>query len=203
VALAAIACTVGVEDGTCETCVAALDSLPAAAAGAAPTDPAGVAAVGFGGVGVGGGVAPESGTIGAPECEDSADWLIGPEMLMPATTDIAAAATAPEAMMRLRTKYNRGDTTAAGTTAGGGAGGSGSGWPKVRDAKTSSKVACSSATARSGLGPLMILHYIVGQTGPLDTRSRALEFQTPPHVQGYSDQSHAHTREPRICQELV
>jgi hypothetical protein len=89
---------------------------------------------------VGVGVVPVPATTGGAECEDSADSLIGPApMLKPATTDIAAAATAPDAMRRLRTKYSRGPATAGGTTAGSGT--SGRGCPKVCDVKTSSKVA--------------------------------------------------------------
>jgi hypothetical protein len=55
-------------------------------------------------------------------------------MLNP-TIDSAAAATAADAMNRLRTKNALGPATTSGTTV------SGSGCPKVRDVKTSSKVA--------------------------------------------------------------
>ncbi len=60
-------------------------------------------------------------------------------IVTPATTDNAAAAAAPDAMRRLRTKNALGDARTAGATAR--AEGAGRGRPNVRDAKTSSKVA--------------------------------------------------------------
>jgi hypothetical protein len=60
-------------------------------------------------------------------------------MLTPAMIDSAAATTAPDAMRRLRTKYSFEAAIAGGTTTSRGA--SGIGCPKVRDVKTSSKVA--------------------------------------------------------------
>ena len=76
-------------------------------------------------------------------------------MLNPATIDSAAAATAPDATKRLRTKYGLDAATIPGTMAP--AGSSGSGCPKVRDVKTSSKVASSFAPIGSGPDSPMIL----------------------------------------------
>ena len=59
--------------------------------------------------------------------------------LTPATTDKAAAAAAPDAMKRLRPKYNLDAVIGPGRTGLGG--GSGSGCPNERDVNTSSKVA--------------------------------------------------------------
>lgn len=71
---------------------------------------------------------------------ESTLWAIGPApMLRPATTDSAAAATAPDATRRLRTKKSFDAVTGSGATARRGP--LGSGCPKVRDVKTSSKVA--------------------------------------------------------------
>ncbi len=83
---------------------------------------------------------PTDGTTGPAELADRTDWAIGPEpMLNPATTESAAAATAPAATRRFRTKYSFGAVTVSGTT--GRVGALGSGCPKERDVKTSSNVA--------------------------------------------------------------
>lgn len=104
----------------------------------APEDPAGDAAVAPGAVvGV---VVPSPGTVGPPDWADRIDWLMGPApMLNPATIDSAAAATAPDAMNRLRPKYNFDAVIASGRA--GRAGVRGSGRPNERDVNTSSKVA--------------------------------------------------------------
>jgi hypothetical protein len=60
-------------------------------------------------------------------------------ILNPATIDSAAAAKAPEAISRLRPKYNFDTVIVFGWAMRGGV--SGRGCPKVRDVKTSSKVA--------------------------------------------------------------
>ena len=71
---------------------------------------------------------------------ESTLWAIGPApMLRPATTDRAAATTAPDATRRLRTKYSFDAVIGSCATACRGA--LGSGCPKERDVKTSSKVA--------------------------------------------------------------
>jgi hypothetical protein len=71
---------------------------------------------------------------------ESTLWAIGPApMLRPATTDSAAAATAPDATRRLRTKKSFDAVIVSGAAARRGP--LGSGCPKVRDVKTSSKVA--------------------------------------------------------------
>ena len=86
------------------------------------------------------GVVPKSGADGLPECAESRDWPTGPApILNPATIDSAAAATAPDAMKRLRPKKNLGPVTASGATGRGGM--SGIGCPNEREPKTSSKVA--------------------------------------------------------------
>ena len=73
-------------------------------------------------------------------CAESTLWAMGPApMLRPATTDRAAAAAAPEATSRFRTKNSLGATIGGGATAFGGS--FGSGCPNERDVKTSSKVA--------------------------------------------------------------
>lgn len=73
-------------------------------------------------------------------CAESTLWAMGPApMLRPATTDSAAAAAAPEATSRFRTKNSLGATIDSGATAVGGS--FGSGCPNERDVKTSSKVA--------------------------------------------------------------
>jgi hypothetical protein len=75
---------------------------------------------------------------------ESTLWAIGPApMLTPATTDSAAAATAPDATRRLRTKKSFDAAIGSGATARRGA--LGSGCPKELDVKTSSKVASSFA----------------------------------------------------------
>ena len=64
------------------------------------------------------GVVPKSGRTGRAELAESTGGAIGPEpMLTPATTDRAAAAKAPDAMKRFRTKYSVGAATAAAATA--------------------------------------------------------------------------------------
>ncbi len=192
-AMAAIAFTVTVGACAGATCVAPPGEFtPASCPAAGPT---GAVAAGLGGV-----VVDAAAGAGAPECEESADWTRGPEpMLSPATTDRAAAAAAPDATMRLRTKYSLGPTTAAGATA---RGVFGIGWPNARDVKTSSKVATSSAAAPSGFDPLMTLHSIVRSGWALDTRSPGSEIQTPPRIQGYSDEAHVNTEKQGICLEL-
>ena len=105
------------------------------------------------------GVVPGFGTAG-PRA-DRICWPIGPSpMLTPATIDSAAATTAPDAMRRLRTKYSFEAAVGGGgwTTSRVTSGAAGSGCPNVRDVKTSSKVAWSLASARSGFDPPMILH---------------------------------------------
>jgi hypothetical protein len=105
----------------------------------APTDPAGVPPAAPG-TPVVVGVVPKSGAAGVPECAESRDWPTGPApMLNPATIDKAAAATAPDAMKRLRPKKNLDAVTVSGRTGRGGV--SGIGCPNERDLKTSSKVA--------------------------------------------------------------
>jgi hypothetical protein len=102
---------------------------------AVPPELAGALALGPGTVV---GVLPESGTTG-PRAESTC-WAIGPApMLSPATTESAAAATAPDAINRLRTKYSFDAAICCGTPARRGA--LGSGCPNERDVKTSSKVA--------------------------------------------------------------
>ena len=103
-----------------------------------PADPAGVPSAGPGTPVVG--VVPKSGEDGVPECAERRDWPTGPApILNPATIDNAAAATAPDAMKRLRPKKNLDAMTASGKTGRGGV--SGIGCPNERDLKTSSKVA--------------------------------------------------------------
>jgi hypothetical protein len=71
---------------------------------------------------------------------ESTLWAIGPApMLRPATTDSAAAAAAPDATRRLRTKNSFGSLI--GSVMGTRRGASGIGCPKDRDVKTSSKLA--------------------------------------------------------------
>jgi hypothetical protein len=71
---------------------------------------------------------------------ESTLWAIGPApILRPATTESAAAATAPDATRRLRTKKSFDAVIGSGATARRDA--LGSGCPKDRDVKTSSKVA--------------------------------------------------------------
>ena len=104
----------------------------------APVDPTGVPPEGPGTPVVG--VVPKSGAAGVPECAESKDWPTGPApILNPATTDSAAAATAPDAMKRFRPKKNRDAAAASGNTGSGGV--SGMGCPNERELKTSSKVA--------------------------------------------------------------
>lgn len=60
------------------------------------------------------GVVPKSGRMGPAEWAENSGGAIGPEpMLNPATTDRAAAATAPAAMNRLRAKDSMGVAMAA------------------------------------------------------------------------------------------
>jgi hypothetical protein len=99
-------------------------------------EPAGVLPVELGAAD---GVVPKSGATGFPECAESRDWPTGPvPILRPATIDSAAAATAPDAMKRLRPKMNLDAGSASGMTGRGGV--SGIGCPNDRDLKTSSKV---------------------------------------------------------------
>jgi hypothetical protein len=103
-----------------------------------PADPGGIPPAGLGTTVVG--VVPKSGAAGLPECAERRDWPTGPApILNPATIDNAAAATAPDAMKRLRPKKNLDAVTASGKR--GRAGVSGIGCPNERDLKTSSKVA--------------------------------------------------------------
>ena len=82
----------------------------------------------------------EGGPTGPVELAENTDWAMGPApMLSPATTDSAAAALAPAATRRFRTKYSFDAVIASGTTVLGVA--SGSGCPNERDVKTSSNVA--------------------------------------------------------------
>jgi hypothetical protein len=75
---------------------------------------------------------------------ESTLWAIGPApILSPATTESAAAATAPDATRRLRTKKSFDAVIGSGAATRRGA--LGSGCPKERDAKTSSKLASSFA----------------------------------------------------------
>jgi hypothetical protein len=86
------------------------------------------------------GVDPNPGTTGPLEWAESTDCATGPApKLTPATTDKAAAAAAPDAMKRLRPKYNLDAVIGPGRTGLGA--GSGSGCPNELDVNTSSKVA--------------------------------------------------------------
>jgi hypothetical protein len=68
------------------------------------------------------GVFPGAGAAGLPACAESTDCAIGPApILNPATTDSAAAATAPDAMKRLRPKSSLGAVIASGRMGRGGA----------------------------------------------------------------------------------
>jgi hypothetical protein len=114
---------------------------PPGAAGAAAAGPAVVVVV------------PKSGTPGPAERAEITGGTNRPEpMVRPATIDSAAAATAPDAMKRLRAKYGLGAATIAGMTES-----SGSGCPNVRDVKTSSKVASPLAPPTSCSDPPMTL----------------------------------------------
>ena len=85
------------------------------------------------------GVVPKSGKKGPAEWAENSGGANGPEpMLNPATTDRAAAATAPAAMKRLRPN-SLGAAIDADARAR--AGTSGRGCPNERDVKTSSKLA--------------------------------------------------------------
>jgi hypothetical protein len=111
--------------------------LPVPAA-LAPAEPTAVPPAGVGTPVVG--VVPKTGAAGFPDCAERSDWPTGPApMLNPAAIDNAAAATAPDAMKRLRPKTNLDAGTPSGKTAR--AGTSGIGCPNERDLKTSSKVA--------------------------------------------------------------
>jgi hypothetical protein len=84
-------------------------------------------------------VAPNGGAT-PDEWAERTDCPTGPvPRVSPATVDRAAAATAPAATRRLRTKYSIGVAIGAGPTDGAGA--SGNGCPNVCDANTSSSVA--------------------------------------------------------------
>ena len=104
------------------------------------------------------GIDPWPATTGPLEWAESTDRATGPApKLTPATTDKAAAAAAPDAMKRLRPKESLDAANAAEGMVGlGGAGGSGC--PNERDVNTSSKVACSLASAHSGFDAPMLLH---------------------------------------------
>jgi hypothetical protein len=133
---------------------------------------------------------------------ESTLWAIGPApILRPATTDSAAATTAPDATRRLRTKKSFDAVIGSGTTARRGA--LGRGCPKERDVKTSSKVALSFASAHSGFVPPMFLqnNRLFGRA--LASRSPAPEVQTPPHVQPYNGASNVNTGNPECGLELV
>jgi hypothetical protein len=120
------------------------DEPPSLDTGPAPPDWLTVA---MGAVLVGAAGTPELGTVvgvlviePTGPCAESTLWAMGPApMLRPATTDSAAAAAAPEATSRFRTKNSLGATICSGATAVGGS--FGSGCPNERDVKTSSKVA--------------------------------------------------------------
>jgi hypothetical protein len=120
---------------------------PACAVDALPPDGAGA--------GVVGGVW-KSGTLPEPARGPAlvTGWPFGPPptVTTPPTTDSAAAAIANEATMRLPAKYGLGVATAFAATAAA-ADVPVRARPKVRDAKTSSRVALSSARARSGVDP--------------------------------------------------
>jgi hypothetical protein len=120
---------------------------PAPAVDALPPDGAGA--------GVAGGVW-KSGALPEPAGGPAlvSGWPFGPAptVTTPPTTDSAAAATASEATMRLPAKYGLGVATAFAAMAAA-ADVPVRARPKVRDAKTSSRVALSSARARSGVDP--------------------------------------------------
>jgi hypothetical protein len=85
-------------------------------------------------------VDPEGATTGPEECADRTDCATGPApMLRPATTESAAATTAPAATTRLRTKYSADAVIVSAVT--GRDGTAGNGCPNERDVKTSSNVA--------------------------------------------------------------
>lgn len=122
------------------------------------------------------GVVPKSGKIGPAEWAESSDGAIGPEpMLNPATTERAAAATAPAATRGLRAKYSLG-ATAVDTMAREGA--SGSGCPNEREVNTSSKLASSPALAHPGSVPLITLRNS-SVSSALAARIPSSETQTP------------------------
>jgi hypothetical protein len=79
----------------------------------------------------------------------------------------------------------------------------GSGCPKERDVKTSSKVASPSASAHSGFDAPMFLHNnrLFGRAHA--SRSRASEVQTPPRVQPYNGGSNVNTSKLECGLELV
>ena len=146
------------------------------------------------------GVVPESDSTG-PRAESTC-CAIGPDpILSPATTESAAAATAPDAMKRFRTKYSFDALICCGTPARRGA--LGSGCPNDRDVKTSSKVARSFASAHSGFDPPMILHNNRLSGRARTARSPVSEVQTPPHVQPYSGSPDVSTRKRESVWELV
>jgi hypothetical protein len=122
-------------------------------------------------------------------------------MLSPATTDSAAAAAAPDATRRLRTKKSFDAKTGSGATTLRGA--LGSGCPKARDVKTSSKVASPFASAHSGFDAPMFLHNnrLFGRAH--GSRSRPSEVQTPPQDQPYNGGSNVNTGKPECGLELV
>ena len=123
-------------------------------------------------------------------------------MFTPATIDSAAAATAPDAMKRLRPKKNLDAVTASGKTGRGGV--SGIGCPNERDLKTSSKVACSFTSPHSGFDPPKTTLHNVRLLGRARTsRSASSEVEMPPPVKPYRGSLGVNTRNPGICWELV
>jgi hypothetical protein len=133
---------------------------------------------------------------------ESTLWAIGPApILRPATTESAAAATAPDATRRLRTKKSFDAMIGSGAATRRGA--LGSGWPKERDVKTSSRLASSFASAHSGLDAPMFLHNNRLFGWAHASRSTAPEVQTPPQVQPYNGGSNVNTGKPECGLELV
>jgi hypothetical protein len=161
-----------------------------------PAGPALAVAAGALPVGLGtpfAGVVPKSGAGGLPECAESRDWPTGPLMLNPAAIDSAAAATAPDAMKRLRPKKSLDAVTASGKTGRGGV--SGIGCPNERDLKTSSKVACSFTSPHSGFDPPKTTLHNVRLLGRARTsRSASSEVEMPPLVKPYRGSLGVNTR---------
>ena len=153
---------------------------------------------------------PAFGTVVAVllECEETGPlaertlWAIGPApMLRPATTDSAAATTAPDATRRLRTKKSFDAVIGSGATALRGV--LGTGCPNERDVKTSSKVGSPFASTHSGLDAPMFLHNNRLFSRAHASRSPASEVQTPPRVQPYNGGSNVNTGKLECGLELV
>ena len=123
----------------------------------------GAGAAGAAGGGDDAGAGVKFGTSSGPGPDDCAEingWMIGPgPTTSPATTEPAAAQAATDAMNGFRGKNpgrtRRTTAAAAGIAA---AAALGSGRPKLRDLKTSSRLASSSGLAASGVNPSIFLH---------------------------------------------